>query len=99
MIVHTPIGATPYSIVYGYEFILPIEVGFPSLWVSLHNQISDEDYRVSYLQELELLDKQRQITFNHLRAYQQQMCRSYNHKVKPCTFEIGDLFLHENPCN
>ncbi|GLJ17131.1 hypothetical protein SUGI_0296430 [Cryptomeria japonica] len=97
--VHTPTGATPYSLVYGTEAILPIEVELPSLQVSLKNIISDEDYRVSRLQELEILDERRQIAFNHLKAYQQQMSHSYNHKVKPRTFEVGDLVLRENPIN
>ncbi|GLJ50601.1 hypothetical protein SUGI_1078000 [Cryptomeria japonica] len=70
--VRTPTGATPYSLVYDTEAILPIKVELPSLRVSLQNIISDEDYRVSCLQELELLDEQRQTAFNHLKAYQQR---------------------------
>lgn len=97
--VQTPTGATPYSLVYGAKVILPIEVDLPSLRVWLCNLISDEDYKISCLQELELLDECKQITFNHLRAYPQCMSHSYNHKVKPHTFEVGDLVLRENPKN
>lgn len=97
--VRTPSGATPYSLIYGVEAILPIEVKLPSLQVSLCNLISDEDYRISCLQEIELLDERKQSAFNHLRAYQQRMSRSYKHKVKPHTCEVGDLVLKENPKN
>ncbi|GLJ16331.1 hypothetical protein SUGI_0276020 [Cryptomeria japonica] len=97
--VRTPTGATPYSLVCGSKAILPIEVELPSLQVSLQNIISDEDYRVSRLQELELLDERRQTAYSHLKAYQQRMSHSYNHKVKPRTFEVGDLVLRENPKN
>lgn len=97
--VRMPTEATPYSLVYGVEVILRIEVELPSLRVSLCNLINDEDYRVSHLQELELLDERRQSAFNHLEAYQQRMSHSYNHKVKPHTFEVGDLVLRANPKN
>ncbi|GLJ52311.1 hypothetical protein SUGI_1112680 [Cryptomeria japonica] len=45
--VHAATGATPYSLVYRSEAILPIEVELPSLKVCLKNIISDEDYRVA----------------------------------------------------
>ena len=61
--------------------------------------ITDDDYRISQLQELVLLDERRQVACDHLRAYQQRMSRSYNKKVKPCSFELGDLILRENPKN
>ena len=61
--------------------------------------ITDDDYRISRLQELVLLDERRQVACDHLRAYQQRMSRSYNKKVKPRSFELGDLVLRENPKN
>lgn len=84
---------------------------FPSSWkkingathhsvkeqVFLHDFISDEDYRVSCLQDLELLDDRQQTAFNYLKAYKQCMNHSYNHKVKPHTFKVGYLVLRENP--
>ena len=45
-----PIGATPFSLVYGYEAILPLEVEIPSVKVPLYDVTTDEDYRVSYLE-------------------------------------------------
>ncbi|GLJ56020.1 hypothetical protein SUGI_1202750 [Cryptomeria japonica] len=87
--IRTPTGSTPYSLVYGAEAILPIEVEIPSLRVSLYNLIDDEAYRVSHLQDLELLDEKRQAAYNHLKAYLQHMSRSYNHRVIPHTFELA----------
>ena len=43
--IRTPIGATPFSLVYGFEAVLPLEVEIPSLRVSLHGLIIDEDHR------------------------------------------------------
>lgn len=66
--IHTLTWATPYALVYGVEAIVPIEVEIPSLRVSLKGIIFDEDYRVSRLQELELLDDRHQHAVNHLKA-------------------------------
>lgn len=84
--IRTPTGATPYALVYGAEAILPLEVEIPSLRVSLKGLINDEYYRISRLQELELLDERCQHAADHLKGYQLIMSWSYNHIVKPWTF-------------
>ena len=68
--IRTPIGATPFSLVYGSESILPIKIELPSLRVSLKNLISEEEYRVARLQELALLDERHLNALNHLYMYQ-----------------------------
>lgn len=67
--IHTPIGETPYSLVYGPEAILPLEAEIPSLGVSLKGIIPHEEYQVNRLQELEILDERRQRSFDHLKEY------------------------------
>ena len=69
MFVHTPIGAAPFSLVYGSEAIFPLEVEIPSLRVSLHNLISDEDHRAMRIHELTTLEEFWKATFDHMRAY------------------------------
>lgn len=78
---------------------MPVEVELPSLSISLKNIISDEDHRVARLQELELLDEKRQTALNHLQGYQNRMRRSYNKRVRPRHFEVGDIILKENQRN
>ena len=41
---HTSTGATPYSLVYGMEAMLPIEIEMGSLRVALEQQISEADW-------------------------------------------------------
>jgi hypothetical protein len=67
---HTTTGTTPYSLVYDVEVVLPIEVEPPSLCISLRGQISDEEYRVAHLTQLDLLDEKRQHAYDHLMVYQ-----------------------------
>ena len=88
--------ATPFALVYGADVVLPIEVEIPTLQISMKGLITDDDYRISWLQELVLLDERWQVACDHLRAYQQRMSRSYNKKVRPRSFQLGDLILREN---
>ena len=41
---HTSIGATPYSLVYGMEIVLPVETEMGSLRVALEQQISETEW-------------------------------------------------------
>jgi transposase InsO family protein len=38
----TPTQATPYSLVYGSEAVLPLEVQIPSLRVAIHEEITND---------------------------------------------------------
>ena len=51
----------PFSLVYGVDDVLPIEVEIPTLRISMKGLITDDDYRISQLQELELLDERWQV--------------------------------------
>ena len=53
----TPTQATPYSLVYGVEAVLPLERQIPSLRIAIHEGLIDEDNAKLRLQELETLDK------------------------------------------
>jgi hypothetical protein len=41
--VRTLTQATPYSLVYGSEVVLPLEVQLPSLWVTIHEKITNDE--------------------------------------------------------
>ncbi|KAL6344173.1 hypothetical protein AAG906_031887 [Vitis piasezkii] len=55
----TPTQATPYSLVYGVEAVLPLERQIPSLRIAIHEGLTDEDNAKLRLQELEALDEKR----------------------------------------
>ena len=92
-------GKMPFSLVYGVNTILPIEVEIPTLRISMKGLTTNDDYRISQLQEMELLDEHQKVACDHLQAYQQCMSRSYNKKVKLHDCQLGDLVLRENPKN
>ena len=66
--IRTPTGVTPFSLVYGFEVVLLLEVEIPSLHVSLHGLITNEDHRAMRVQELETLDECHKVAFDHMRA-------------------------------
>ena len=65
----------------------------PSLRVTLKGLVTDEDYIIMRLQELELLDEKRKVVFDHMKVYQETLSKIYNKKVHPKDFSMGDLVL------
>ena len=65
----TTIGAMPYSLVYGMEAVLPVEIEMGSLRIALEQQISKTEWAQSRYDELSLLDERRLRAANHVQAY------------------------------
>ena len=91
--IRTSIGATPYSLVYGMEAVLPVEVEIPSLRILSQVQLSEADWIQQRLDQLNLIDEIRLRAVCHGQCYQQRVAKSFNKKVKPRHFQVGDLVL------
>ena len=89
----TSTGATPYSLVYGMEAVLPVEIEMGSLRVELEHQIFETDWARSRYDQLSLLDERRLRAADHVQAYQRKMTRAFRKRVKPRKFQKGDLVL------
>ena len=89
----TSTGATPYSLVYGMEAVLPVEIEMGSLTVALEQQISEAEWVQSRLDQLSLLDERRLRAADHIQAYQRKMARAFKKRVKPRPLQRGDLVL------
>ena len=89
----TSTGATPYSLVYGMEAVLPIEIEMGSLRVTLEQQISKTEWAQSRFDQLILLDERRLRAADHVQAYQRKMARAFKKRVKPRPLQRGDLVL------
>ena len=57
--IHASIGATPYSLVYGSEVVLPIEVEIQSLRVLVETKVLEEDWMNQRYEQLVLRDEKR----------------------------------------
>ena len=89
----TSTGATPYSLVYGMEVVLPVEIKMGSLRVALKHQISETEWAQSHYDQLSLLDERRLRAADHVQVYQRKMTRAFRKRVKPRKFQKGDLVL------
>ena len=91
--VRTPTQATPYSLVYGCEAVLPLEIQLPSLRVALRNGLTqDEQIRLRF-QELDSLEEERLHAVQDLELYRQNMARAYDKLAKQRAFRRGELVL------
>ena len=71
--VQTSSRATPYSLVYGMEVVLLVELEIPSLRIILESKVSEEDWHQSHLNELSLLDERRLKTLYHIQRYHRRI--------------------------
>jgi len=91
--VWTPTKATSFSLVYGCEAVLPLEIQILSLRVALTAEMTKEEKHRLRLQELEVLDDKRLQAQQQIELYQAQITRAFNKKVKERSFKKGDLVL------
>ena len=89
----TSTGATPYSLVYSMEAMLPVDIKMGSLRVALEYQISKTEWAQSRYDKLSLLDERRLRATDHVQAYKRKMTCTFRKKVKPRKFQKGDLVL------
>ena len=88
----TPTGETPFSLTYGTETVIPVEVGLTSLRREFFNeQINDDQLK----QNLDCLDEVRDQASQRMAKYQQKIAEYYNRRVKLKRFNIGDLVLRK----
>ncbi|XP_042472239.1 uncharacterized protein LOC122054883 [Zingiber officinale] len=80
-------GATPFHLVYGSEAVIPVELKVESDRIQHYNENNAE----RRLLELDLVDEARAKAVGQLMAYRKRMKQSYNRRVIPRSFQVGDL--------
>nr|XP_009592270.1 uncharacterized protein LOC104089138 [Nicotiana tomentosiformis] len=85
-----PKQATPYSLVYGVEAVLPLERQIPSLRLAIQEGLTDEENAWLRLGELKALDEKRLEAQPSLECYQACMSKYFNKKVRLRSFQVGD---------
>lgn len=66
------------ALLFEGEATLPLEVQIPSLHMSIHDMLSDNDKIKLRLQELESFERIRLVAWQNLELYHQQMSRSFD---------------------
>jgi hypothetical protein len=85
------INTTPFSLVYGYDAVLPVELTIQSLRVAKQNQLSHIDYESAIMAEMDDLDEAQVSAVNSIILQKQKVIKSYNRRIRPKTFAIGNL--------
>ena len=89
----TATRATPYSLVYGTEAVVPMEIQVESLRVALRYSLTTERNAEIRMTELDDLDEKRLVAQQRLEMYQKRISASYDKQVRGRSFKRGDLVL------
>ncbi|KAL3756018.1 hypothetical protein ACJRO7_002969, partial [Eucalyptus globulus] len=93
--IRTSTGATPFSLVYGMEAVLPIEVEIPSLRVLSQSKLDEAEWIQQRHEQLNMIDGKRLKAICHGQCYQKRVAKAFNRKVRPRHFEVNDLVLRK----
>ena len=80
-----------FAITYGMEAIIPKKIGMPTIRTNIPEQ------RNAYLmiKDLDTVDELRESAAIHKASYQRRLTNSYDKRVKPRTFQPGDMVLRK----
>ena len=85
------IEVSPYSLTYGQDVVLPMEVVVPSLRVSRKNDLNPQEYSEAMVMELEALDGKRLQALDHIMIQKKNVALAYNKQIGRKSFEEGEL--------
>ncbi|GKV06462.1 hypothetical protein SLEP1_g18360 [Rubroshorea leprosula] len=85
-------GETPFSLAYGAEAVIPVEIGLPSARSDRHN---DQNNRQLLRENLDLVDEVREMARIRNMAHQSRVAKFYNKRVRARQFQVSDLVLRK----
>ncbi|GJT17622.1 reverse transcriptase domain-containing protein [Tanacetum coccineum] len=89
----TPIGCTPYKLMYGKACHLPIELKHKAYWALKHCNFDPKtvcDHRKVQMNELNVVHDQ---AYENSLIYKEKTKKIHDSKIKNCIFNVGDRVL------
>jgi transposase InsO family protein len=81
---------TPFFLVHGAEAVLPVELAHDSPRVAEYNE---EASQRALEDDVDAVDEERDVVLSRVSAYQQNLKKYHSHRLRPRSFEVGDLVL------
>ncbi|GKV33443.1 hypothetical protein SLEP1_g41961 [Rubroshorea leprosula] len=85
-------GETPFSLAYGAEAVIPVEVGLPSDRAGRHDDLNNERL---LRENLDFIEEVREMSRIRNVAHQNRVAKFYNKRVRARQFQVGDLVLRK----
>ena len=86
-----PTSISPFTLTYGMEAIVPIEIGMPTLRTDLPEQSNAE----IMIKDLDMADELREAATVRIASYHSKLENLYNRRIKPRMFQSWDLVLRK----
>ncbi|GKV07170.1 hypothetical protein SLEP1_g18971 [Rubroshorea leprosula] len=82
---------TPFSLTYGHDAVLPMELTARSLRIAIQNGLNSGEYNEAMIMELEDLEEARLTALDVMKAQKLKVARAYNKRVKQKNLAEGTL--------
>ena len=85
--------ATPFSLIYGMQAVLPVEVQIPSLRITKDASLNEDEWIQTRLYQLNLIDVKRLAVVCHDQMYHKFIIKAFNKKVGRQVYQVSDLVI------
>ncbi|GJZ63996.1 reverse transcriptase domain-containing protein [Tanacetum coccineum] len=86
-------GETPFSLTYGNEAVIPVEIGMPTHRTMMINEaLNNDELRLN----LDLLPERKEMAAIKEAKYKKKMEQQYNKRVRPVSFLLGKYVYQRN---
>ncbi|GKV33401.1 hypothetical protein SLEP1_g41920 [Rubroshorea leprosula] len=82
---------TPFSLTYGHDAVLPMELTARSLRIAIQNGLNSGEYNEAMIMELEDLEEAGLTALDVMKAQKLKVARAYNKRVKQKNLAEGSL--------
>ena len=88
---HSATKVTSFELVYGQEAVLPVEINLDAYRLAKQNDLSAINYHDLMVDNIDEVSDKRLQALKKIEKYKLPVARAYNKKVRPKSFQVGEL--------